>query len=94
MRTSYHGKKGTAEFSRQGNSKCSDPVAVGGMDLIHSPQTVQGWDPEDKRRHGTGSGAQKEVLARGVKLMWIERITEAQLCLQNTAEKQPIVKGC
>lgn len=64
------------------------------MDLTHSPQNVQGWDPEDRRRRGTGPGAQKEVLARGVKLMWIERMTEAQLCLQNTAERQPIVKGC
>lgn len=52
------------------------------------------WNPEDRHRPRAGSEAQKEVLARGAKLIRMERMTEAQLCLQNTAKRLPTVKSC
>ena len=81
-------QKGRAEFYRQRNSKCSDPVAGGSKALTQSLQNTHGWNPEDKHRPRAGSEAQKEVLARGAKFIWMERMTEAQLCLQNTLERQ------
>lgn len=87
-------QRGRAEFYRQRNSKCSEPVAGGGKALTPSLQNTRGWNPEDRHRPRAGSEAQKEVLARGAKLIRMERTTEAQLCLQNTAERLATVKSC
>ena len=84
-------RSGRAEFYRQRNSKCSEPVAGTGKALT---QNMHGGNLEDRHRPRAVSEAQKEVLARGAKLIRMEGMTEAQLCLQNTAERLPTVKSC
>lgn len=91
MRMSYCGIKGREEFSRWERTSAMYDLEVGGSMAL--TQNVNCSNPEDGGGEVQGLELRKG-LARGVNLglIYIERVGEAHLCLQQTVQRQSTVK--